>query len=466
MIRLVGSLCAIPVSHARLCTYCMEMDAYSKGAFFMSINFKSYLSVGIDVGADFSFMSIALPDHQFIGKPFKIMHNRLDSLSSAALTIKKAEESNSLKARIFLESTGIYHFPLFCYFKEAGFDVFVINPLITNSSKNMNIRKVHNDKFDSKKVAILGLNPNLKTSLIPADMILNLRNLTREYFNLTDIRSAYVNKLIGQLRLTFPQYLGIFTKVTGNTSLMILKEYTSPQYILDADKDSLIASINAISRLGIIKARKKYEKLIKAASEASVFGHAVDSNFYLIKLYVNFIEKYNDEINQILMQMHQFVENHENKLFVKQIHLIESFKGAGFLSAVTLMCEIGDFSAFKKPKQLYAYFGLDPAVNQSGNFKGDDVKISKRGSKLARRIIYILALQSIGKYNNGNAKNPVLRNYYLKKCESKQKKIALGAVMHKVCNIIFAILRDEKPFIPENPGEHCIKYSKIKRLVA
>jgi transposase len=442
------------------------MDAYSKGAFIMSYKFNPYLSVGIDVGADFSMMSMALPNQQLIAKPFKIIHNRLDSLSSAVSRIKKAEELNSLKAHIFLESTGIYHFPLFCYLKEAGFDVFVINPLISNSSRNMNIRKVHNDKFDSKKAALLGLNPNLKVSLVPTDLVLNLRNLTREYFNLVDSRSAYVNKLLGQLRQAFPQFLGIFSKVTGKTSLMILQEYTTPQNILSANKEKLIASIAKISRKGISTATKKYEKLTKAAREASVFGHAVDSNFYLIQHYIGFIQKYDAEINHLLEQMHQFVDTHEDEPFVKQIHLIESFKGAGFLSAVTLMCEIGDFSAFQKPKQLYAYFGLDPEVKQSGNFNGTNVKISKRGSRLARRTIFTMALQSISRDRKGRATNPVLRSYYLKKCQSKPKMVALGAVMHKVCNIIFAILRDNKPFEIRTPEEHCLKYTKFKLQAA
>jgi transposase len=432
----------------------------------MSYTFKPYLSVGIDVGADFSMMSIALPNQQFIGKPFKIYHNRLDSLSSAVSRIKKAEELNSLKAHIFLESTGIYHFPLFCYFQEAGFDVFVINPLISNSSRNMNIRKVHNDKFDSKKAALLGLNPNLKVSLIPTDLVLNLRNLTREYFNLVDSRSAYVNKLLGQLRQAFPQFLGIYSKVTGKTSLMILQEYTTPQNILSADKEQLIASIAKVSRKGITTATKKYESLIKAATETSIFGHAVDSNFYLIQLYIGFIQRYDAEINHVLEQMNQFVDTHEDEPFVKQIHLIESFKGAGFLTAVTLMSEIGDFSAFKKPKQLYAYFGLDPEVKQSGNFNGTNVKMSKRGSRLARRIIYIMALQSISRDRNGNDSNPVLREYYLKKCQSKPKMIAMGAVMHKVCNIIFAILRDNKPFEIRTPEEHRLQYTKLKLQAA
>ena len=37
-----------------------------------------FISVGIDVGADFSWMSIALPNQQFVGKPYKILHSSMD----------------------------------------------------------------------------------------------------------------------------------------------------------------------------------------------------------------------------------------------------------------------------------------------------------------------------------------------------------------------------------------------------
>lgn len=51
-----------------------------------------FISVGIDVGADFSWMSIALPNQQFVGKPYKILHNSIDSLTTAVSKIKEAEE--------------------------------------------------------------------------------------------------------------------------------------------------------------------------------------------------------------------------------------------------------------------------------------------------------------------------------------------------------------------------------------
>ena len=77
-----------------------------------------FISVGIDVGADFSWVSILTPDHKPVVKPFKIIHDDINSLERAVLTIKKAEESNSMKARTFLESTGIYHFPLFYFLQK------------------------------------------------------------------------------------------------------------------------------------------------------------------------------------------------------------------------------------------------------------------------------------------------------------------------------------------------------------
>ena len=425
-----------------------------------------FISVGIDVGADFSWMSIVLPNQQFVGKPYKILHNSMDSLASAVSKIKEAEEMYSLESRIFLESTGIYHYPLFCYLRDKGFNCSVINPIITKNSTNINIRKVHNDRFDSKKAALVGLKPDLKVSLMPSDLALNCRNLCREYYDLMDSRNAYVNKLIDELRMVFPQYLGIFSKVTIDTSLILLETYTSPSAFINADKQEIIDLIRSTARFGLTYACNKYNAIIQAANDADEFGYILDSNIKRIRLYIGFICKYDEEINSILESMHELAAANEDTDFVKQIRLIETFKGAGFLSAMSLMGEIGDFSAFSKPKQLFAYFGLDPAVKQSGKFEGTKIQMSKRGSAIARRVIHTLTLQSISASRTGESKNPVLLYYYLKKCESKPKLVAMGAVSHKVCNMIFAILRDSKPFEIITPQEHIKKYNAAKCDVA
>ena len=425
-----------------------------------------YLSVGFDVGADFTWMSIMLPNGILIGKPFKIIHSDPQSRELAISKIKEAQEMYSLESRCFLESTGIYHIPLLCFLRDKGFDCAVINPIITKNSTNMNVRKLHNDKFDSKKAALVGLKPDLKVSLMPSDLALNCRNLCREYYDLMDNRSAYVNKLQGELRMAFPQYLGIFSKVTINTSLTLLETYTSPSAFLEADKQEIIDIIKSTARFGLTYAQNKYNAIIQAATDANQFGYIIESNIKRIRLYISFIRKYDEEINDILESLHKLVDSNEDTKFVKQVHLIETFKGAGFLSAATIMGEIGDFSAFSKPKQLFAYFGLDPAVKQSGKFEGTKVQMSKRGSSIARRVIHTLSLQSISISRNGEAKNPVLREYYLQKCDSKPKLVAMGAVSHKVCNMIFAILRDNKPFEIITPQEHIKQYNAAKCDIA
>ncbi len=126
----------------------------------------------------------------------------------------------------------------------------------------------------------------------------------------------------------------------------------------------------------------------------------------------------------------------------------------------------GDFSTFSKPKQLFAYLGLDPTVKQSGKFKGTKIQMSKRGSAVARHMIHTLALQSISISHTGNAKNPVLHNYYLEKCNAKPNLVAIGAVSHKVCNVIFAILRDNKPFKIITLQEYIKQYNAARCNIA
>lgn len=421
-------------------------------------NNKNYISVGIDVGSAFSFMTILAPDGSVIQKPFKITHNNPDSLEKAVSAIKKAEELYSLESRTFLESTGIYHFPLFCYLVDCGLHTSIINPIITHSSKNGNIRKVKNDKVDSKGIAKLGLSADTPVSQFPAKLVLEIRSLTRKYYDLTDERASHINKLKGDLHTVFPQYLDIFSDITGKTSTMILRQYGTPDKILRGHKKTMIEKISKTSRKGLSKATERYEKLCTAAMAAKTFGCQIDSIYFNISLTLDLIEKLDSALDSIMQRIHQLVTLHSKEKFIQQIKWVNSMKGVGFLSAVTVMCEIGDFAAFKNSKQLFAYFGLDPEVNESGKFVGSQLHMSKRGSRIARRAIFAIALASIRTKRNGEGINPYLRKYYEKKSGQKPKMVALGAVMHKVCNIIFAVLRDEKDFELCSPEEHCRLY--------
>lgn len=419
-----------------------------------------YLSVGLDVGSDFSWMSIMLPNGTLTGKPFKLLHSDPPSRELAVTKIKEAQEMYSLKSRCFLESTGIYHIPLLYFLSDKGFDCSVINPIITKNSTNMNIRKLHNDKFDSKKAAKVGLDTSLKTSIIPDDDIIDLRNLVRDYYYFKDLQSAIVLKLNAELRVSFPAYLKVFSKITTQTSLKLLDAYPIASDMLEAPKDEIVKTIQSTARFGEKYALSKYHAICSAARDAAVFGRALPSNAIRIRLYIDSYRVYQKHLNSILEELHKAVDKLQGTPAYDRISLLQSLRGVGFLSAVVLIAEMGSFDLFSSPKKLYAYFGLDPAVKQSGKFNGDKVHMSKRGSSLARRILHMIALNNL-KVDKGTKSpaNPVIYDYYIGKCAGKKKIVAVGAVMHKICNIIFAMLRDNKPFEIITPQEHCSRYA-------
>lgn len=419
-----------------------------------------YLSVGLDVGADFTWMSIMLPNGTLTGKPFKILHSDPHSRDLAVAKIKEAQETYSLESRCFLESTGIYHIPLLCFLRDQGFDCSVINPIITKNSTNMNVRKLHNDKFDSKKAAKVGLDASLKTSIVPNDAVVDLRNLVRDYYYFKDLQSAIVLKLTAELKMSFPAYLNVFSKVTTQTSLKLLEAYPLAADMLAAPKDDLVETIRSTARFGEKYALARYDAICTAAQDAAVFGRAIPSNAVRIRLYIKAYREYQEHLDSILEELHKAVDKLQGDPVYDRICLLQSLRGAGFLSSVVLIAEMGSFDLFSSPKKLYAYFGMDPGVNDSGKFHGDRVHMSKRGSSLARRILHMVAVNNLKVDKSTKTPvNPVIYDYYTRKCAGRKKMVAVGAVMHKICNIIFAMLRDNKPFELITPEEHCERYA-------
>ncbi|MFA9399457.1 MAG: IS110 family transposase, partial [Clostridiaceae bacterium] len=89
-----------------------------------------------------------------------------------------------------------------------------------------------------------------------------------------------------------------------------------------------------------------------------------------------------------------------------------------------------------------------------GNFKGDKIKMSKRGTRFGRRALYSAALASIRTKRNGLATNQVLLKYYKENLKGKKAKVALVAVMHKLIKYLFAVLREQKEYQIRDPKLH------------
>lgn len=411
---------------------------------------------GIDVGKNFSEMCILSPNNEIYHR-IKIYHDSIDSIKKAIGLLQKAEKDFAIRPVVVLESTGHYHKILFHYLSDSGFEVSIINPIQFDSIKNIGIRKVKNDKFDAHKIALLYRFSFIKTTVVPDDVIDCLKSLCRQYYKLGDELTTYKNRLIGIIDQVMLNFTDVFQNVYSKTALAVLDRYPSPKQILKANKQTLISLIEKTSKKGLAWSTEKYELLVLKAKEFKDLSINNPGNLAILKVNISMVRTLQDAQKDILDAINEIIladSLEDNPVLAPIINLLCSIPGIGILTAATILAEVGDFSAFSSPNKLVAFFGIDPSVNQSGEFIGTRNKMSKRGSRLLRRVIFTTALANIRSKRNGDKTNPVLYEFYQKKCTNKPKKVALGAVMRKLVNIIFAVMRDKKPFELRTPEEH------------
>ena len=358
-------------------------------------NFYNKPTVGIDVSADFSYVAILAPNGDTYRKSFKIKHD-VNGFNYLFKEIKKVEEDFNMKTAIFMESTGVYHLSLFHFLNKNFDNTFVINPLVTKCNKNVDIRKVKNDKKDALSIAKIGKFQNIKLSQGVSLDIFLLKSLVREYYKLTDNASIYKKKLSADLRIIFPNYNTIFSNPTSNSSLAILNAYPTPEAVLNAPKNQILELLISNSKKGAIWAENKYKKLISVATEATIIGLPLNGLAIKISSSINILKALELEITNILNEIDLLlISNNFPEQIKNNIELIDSIPGVGRLTAITLIAEIGDIGGFIKPKHLVAFFGIDSSVNESGKFKGNQNKMSKRGTRIGRRALYAVALAYI-----------------------------------------------------------------------
>lgn len=421
--------------------------------------------VGIDVSADFSVVAILAPDGEVYRKPFKIKHNR-NGFDYLVDQIKKMEKEFSMKTAIFMESTGVYHLTLF-HFLSDKFDTFIFNPLVTNCNKNSDIRKVKNDKKDALTIAKIGKFQNVKYSSALDVEIYTLKALCRDYYKFTDSKSIFKKKLSTDLRVIFPGYHSVFSNIACKTSLAILKQFSSPEAIINTDKDCLISIISTSSRKGLTYSEKIYKKLIDAAKEALYIGIKSPSLFIKITNTISIIEALTTQIKGLLKEIYCLIESDRlPETFKNNVNLIHSIPGVGMLTAITIMSEIGNIKDFLKAKHLVAYFGIDPSVSQSGKFNSNRNTMSKRGTRIGRRALYAVALASVRTNKKGEPINKVLLKYYKDNLKGKSKKVDLVAIMHKLINYIFSVLKNQKDYELRDPKMHARLHVKNCSSVA
>lgn len=381
--------------------------------------------VGIDIAKQKHFASAMDSDGVIITEPFGFSNDH----SGFQLFLTKISSFDKEQLLIGMESTSHYGENLIFFLFNMGFKICVINPIQTATLRKTNIRKTKNDKVDTFLI-IKAMIMNQHRCVTGKDIeTLKLKNLCRFRQKLMKSRSRVKIQLVSYLDLLFPELQYFFKSgIHINTCYTLLKECSTPSDIANIHLTKLT---NLLSKASKGHFNKDNAIALKELAARSV-GTKNDTLSIQIIQSIEQIEMFTRQLSE--------VESAIDKIMSEINSVIMTIPGVGTLNGAMIIGEIGDISRFAEPSKLLAFAGLDPSVNQSGNFNAKRTRMSKRGSKILRYALINAAW-------NATLNNNTLKDYYdAKIAQGRLHYNALGHVAHKLVRIIFKLMTDNIAF--------------------
>ena len=183
-----------------------------------------------------------------------------------------------------------------------------------------------------------------------------------------------------------------------------------------------------LKRNGIEKAEgigkswtKSYRQWLKALTEDAHQGCGMQKALASLLRQLEFLEQ---EIEQLNGAMEQLADTPRWKPIVQAM---TKEKGVGLMTAMKYSTDIGDFTRFRRGRQVGAFYGLTPSSDESGENNDRKGHITRQGSPTGRQV---LCQSAWSRVQHDEHEREVYRRLVLK--NPKKKKIALVACMRRL----------------------------------
>lgn len=138
--------------------------------------------------------------------------------------------------------------------------------------------------------------------------------------------------------------------------------------------------------------------------------------------------------------------------YAQDVARLMTVPGVGIIVALTTIAIFSDVSRFPSAKHVASYAGLVPSMYQSGDRHATG-RITGRGSPELRAMLCEAA------HHAARPNNP-LRPYFTRLCALRGYKMAVVALAHRLCRILFAILRTGSVFDVKRLGVEAGPFEK------
>jgi len=339
--------------------------------------------------------------------------------------------------RIALEATGPYWLAVYDFLTNAGFKITVLNPLQVNAFRESGLRKTKCDSKDAYWIAEFLRIGYGKPMSVPGATVQTLRELSRYRFALVDEICDHKRRALGLIVRVFPEYEGLFSDVFLVSSMKLLETAATPEDILALDTDALVELLQKASRgrFGQEKAHLIQEAAAKTIG-VSWLADAARVELVSILQIIRFLEM---QVKQLEAELARLMES--------QCEFLTTVTGVGPVLGAAIVGEVLDIDRFETGKAFVAFAGIEPAVHQSGQFNGQQMHMSKRGSPHLRRALWLVA-------SNAYKDDPDMQAFYArKKAEGKHHNTVIGAIARKMAGRIYAVWKGNQPYRLAGPAE-------------
>lgn len=341
-------------------------------------------AVGIDVSKGKSMIAILRPYGEIVSSPFEIKHTS-NEISSLVEKIKSVEG----ESRIVMEHTGRYYEPLARELSKADIFVSAVNPKLIKDFGDNSLRKVKSDKADAIKIARYALDSwtNLKQYCLMDEICNQLKTMNRQFGFYMKHKTAMKNNLIGILDQTYPGVNTYFDSPARDDGSQKWVDFATTYWHVDCVRKISPSAFtdhyqNWCKRKKYNFSKTKAEEIYGAVKELV----PVLPKDELTKLIVKQAIEQLNIASKTVEELRILMNNSAAKL--PEYTIVMAMTGVGPSLGPQLMAEIGDVTRFTHKGAITAFAGVDPGVNQSGNYDQKSVHVSKRGSSALRKTLF------------------------------------------------------------------------------
>ena len=245
------------------------------------------------------------------------------------------------------------------------------------------------------------------------------------------------NSLHSAIAEAYPHYKKFFSCITRDSALAFYGTYPAPHHLDNTTTETLANFLHAASKGRL--SQTKAEIILNYVKRDNVpkLEHQ-EAQDYTVKSLVRQVKNNLTELSGIDYEI--------EKMLVHFNYPLTSIKGIDTLTCAKIIAEIGDIRRFKSAKQLAKYSGIAPVTYASGMTSLQ--RANARGNRKLNEIFFKIALTSVTPIGKNNVLvNPICYEYFQKKLsEGKTKNQALKSVQRRLVNIIFSVMKHQRPY--------------------